>query len=86
MQTLSLPTRLILAACLLVITPGCFSLSLGGKTCHGDHPETKARIMSLENRVGELEQMLNAPATEVVPLPPQPASNQAGGQNFYPGT
>lgn len=42
--------------------------------------------MSLENRVGELEQMLNAPATEVVPLPPQPASNQAGGQNFYPGT
>lgn len=75
MQILTVSTRLTLAACSLMLLPGCFSLSLGSKTCTGDHPETKARIMSLETRVNKLEKMLGTPASmETVPVPTQPVS------------
>jgi len=88
MQTRSVLPQLILVAGTLCALPGCFSLSLGGKTCHGDHPETKARIMSLETRVSELEQIIKPSTTEPVPVPAHPASTikQPQGAGFYQGT
>ncbi|RCS43257.1 hypothetical protein DTL42_19060 [Bremerella cremea] len=56
--------------------PGCFSLSLGTRNCTGDHPEVKARLNSLEQRVSALEQMLGpAPSgsvSEAIPNGPTP--------------
>ncbi|QDU73556.1 hypothetical protein Pan97_05320 [Bremerella volcania] len=86
MQTLPVPSRLILAACSLLIMPGCFSLSLGSKTCTGDHPETKARIMSLEQRVSELEQIISPPTPGPTATLSQPAGaidQPQGQQGFY---
>ncbi|PQO43771.1 hypothetical protein [Blastopirellula marina] len=65
-----LTTSLVLATVTFVST-GCFSLSLGGRTCTGTNPETLARIQSLEQRVSELEQML-PPPVETYTLPAGP--------------
>lgn len=63
-------TSLALATVTLFST-GCFSLSLGGRTCTGTSPETLARIQALEQRVSELEQMLPPPVeTYVQPAGP----------------
>ncbi len=82
MQLLSASSRLILLACSFVLLPGCFSLSLGGKTCTGDHPETKARISSLEMRVSELEQVI-APAGATLAQPNNAYEEVQGQQISY---
>lgn len=82
MQTSLVTSRLILAACSLVLMPGCFSLSLGSKTCTGDHPETKARISSLEMRVSELEQIIT-PGTANVSQPAGTMQPVEGHQVMY---
>ncbi|EAQ82067.1 hypothetical protein DSM3645_00095 [Blastopirellula marina DSM 3645] len=52
---------LFLTGGLTVVTTGCLSLSLGGKTCTGTSPETQSRLTALEQRVSQLEQMLPPP-------------------------
>ncbi|MCC9607084.1 hypothetical protein LOC68_14615 [Blastopirellula sp. JC732] len=65
MRLRPLLTSLVIASVMLVST-GCLSLSLGGRTCTGNSPETMARIAALEQRVNALEQMLPPPVEMVM--------------------
>lgn len=85
MPTQSVLPRLLLAACSLVAMPGCFSLSLGSKTCTGNDPETKARIMSLEQRVSELEQIITSPGPTATLSQPTNAMAPAQGHRVSYG-
>ncbi|TWT32748.1 hypothetical protein [Blastopirellula retiformator] len=57
----------LLLASVAVASTGCFSLSLGGRTCTGTSPETIARITALEERISVLEQMLPPPVETIMP-------------------
>ncbi|GAA4428447.1 hypothetical protein [Bremerella cremea] len=64
---------LLITSLTLLASPGCLSLSFGSKTCNGEHPETQARVDSLEQRIAALEQMSAAVDTQPYPAGYYPA-------------
>jgi hypothetical protein len=87
---MSYRNRVIIAAvgcALSMFATGC--LNLGGRTTYtSESPETTARVSSLENRVGVLEQaVLGRPSTAVDPTTASPAAGtiEFSSETAWPG-